>query len=54
MIFNCYAYYKVELVTQVEAETSEEAYQIAKQMDGADFKEISLSDWEIIEVKEAV
>ena len=43
------SYYKLE----VEADSSDEAWQIGKDADGGDFKEIGLGDWEIVDVKEA-
>jgi hypothetical protein len=39
-------------VLEVEAETQEEAQQIAEQADGGDFDADGLGDWEIYDVKE--
>jgi len=49
-------YYKVtasfitNCVAEVTANNADEAYQIAKQMDGADFKQTELGDWKIQEI----
>lgn len=49
IIASLITYYKIE----IEAETEDEAYQIAKyDADGSDFKEIGLGDWEICDIQE--
>lgn len=37
-------------IAEVEAENADDAYQIAKQMDGGDFKQTELGDWKIEEI----
>ena len=56
VIASSISYYKIE----IEAETEDEAYQIAcnelgcakYDADGSDFKEIGLGDWEICDIQE--
>lgn len=49
VIASSITYYKVE----IEAETENEAYEIAKyHADGSDFKEVGLGDWEIHDIQE--
>ena len=45
--YRVYATYTVCLSALVEAGSSQEAYEIAKDMDGSEFKECSLGDWTI-------
>ena len=46
--YRVYATYTTTLYTIVEAEDAQEAYEIAKDMDGADFRECGeLGDWHI-------
>ena len=49
------AVYTVSLHAYVEADSEDEAYQIAKDMDGGDFTQDqgdAFSDWDIYEVEE--
>lgn len=49
IIASSITYYKIE----IEAETEDEAYKIAKyHADGSDFSEIGLGDWEICDIQE--
>lgn len=49
------ASYITYCTAEIEAESQEEAYEIARSMDGGDFdvnRDTGLSDWEIEEVRE--
>jgi hypothetical protein len=48
VIASSITYYKIE----IEAETEGEAWQLAKDADGGDFKEIGLGDWDICDISE--
>jgi hypothetical protein len=51
--FKVTACYSTYCTAEVEAENEDQAYEIAKDMDGGDFKESGeLGDWHINEVKE--
>jgi hypothetical protein len=50
--FKVHASYITYLDATVEAETMEEAIQLAREMDGGDFKDTGLGDWNIDEVFE--
>lgn len=45
--FKVYATYTVCLSAEVEADNSQDAYEKAKELDGGEFKELSLGDWTI-------
>lgn len=45
--YRVYATYVVSLSALVEAESSQEAYEKAKDMDGSEFAECGLGDWTI-------
>lgn len=46
--YRVYANYTVELYADIEADSSQEAYEIARDMDGSDFTECDyLGDWHI-------
>jgi hypothetical protein len=52
--FLVYASYITYLKTEIEAETAEQARDIAEDMDGGDFKDTGFGDWfidEIVEVR---
>lgn len=46
-IFRVFATYEAAVYADVEAESSQEAYEKAQLMDGADFKEYELGLWQI-------
>lgn len=48
VIASSITYYKIE----IEAETEDEAWQIAKDTDGGEFKEIALGDWAKVDIAE--
>lgn len=48
VIASSITYYKIE----IEAETEDEAWQIAKDTDGGEFKEIALGDWAQVDIAE--
>lgn len=45
--FRVYANYTVSLYADVEAEDSQEAYELARDMDGSEFTEWDAGDWHI-------
>lgn len=47
MKYRVFATYSVALYADIEANSSEEAFDKALDMDGADFVECSLGDWHI-------
>lgn len=50
--FRAYAVYEVELFADIEAEDEDAAWDIANDMDGGDFLEMSEGGWRIYEVVE--
>jgi len=50
--YKAYAQYTVELEIDIEASSLDEAQEIARDADGADFKEIGLGDWVIYDLVE--
>lgn len=48
--FRAQASYRINLILDIEAETLDDAWGIARDSDGSDFTPLSISDWEINDV----
>jgi hypothetical protein len=52
-IYKAYATISYDLVCEFEVEDDEDAWDVAQQLDGGDFKEIDgSSDWKVYEIEE--
>ena len=49
-LYKVLASYVTYLTVDIEAETEEEAWDIAKRMDGGDFEEVRSDDWSIDDI----
>jgi len=50
--YNITAYYTTTCFVEIEAENEDDAYEIARNMDGGNFTSTDSGDWRIVDVEE--